>query len=64
MSTKVTTTPRPVGRSMGIEVYETGNIVPSLRMNQSSSACSGSPVVAGRITRHSAAGNGVPSGCL
>ncbi len=26
MSTKVTTTPRPVGRSIGTDVYETGNI--------------------------------------
>jgi hypothetical protein len=64
MSMKVMTTPRPVGRSIGTDVKDTGNGVPSRRMNQSSSLCTGSPERLGSRTVQSSAGYGDPSRCL
>jgi hypothetical protein len=64
MSMNVITTPRPVGSSIGTAETDTGNIVPSRRMNQSSSQCTGSPVRIGSSTGHSSAGYGEPSGRL
>ena len=64
MSVKTTTAPRPSCISIGTETYETGNIEPSRRKNQSSSLETVSPVVRGSSIGHSATGYGVPSGCL
>jgi hypothetical protein len=63
MSVKATTAPRPSGISIGTDMYETGNIDPSRRKNQSSSLLIVSPVVRGSSIGHSQAGYGVPSGC-
>ena len=64
MSVKTTTAPRPSCISSGAETYETGNIEPSRRKNQSRSLRTVSPVDRGSSIGHSAAGYGVPSGCL
>jgi hypothetical protein len=63
MSTNVVTTPRPVGRSIGTDVYETGNISPSRRKNQSSSMRTRRPERRASRTGQSSAGYGLPSGC-
>jgi hypothetical protein len=64
MSVKATTAPRPSGISIGAETYDTGNIEPSRRKNQSRSLATVSPLARGSSIRHSDAGYGVPSGRL
>jgi hypothetical protein len=64
MSVNATTAPRPCGMASGTETYETENIEPSRRKNQSRSLVTVSPVERGSSIGHSAAGNGVPSGWL
>ena len=56
MSVKATTAPRPSRISIGTETYETGNIEPSRRKNQSRSLRTVSPVARGSSIGHSAAG--------
>jgi hypothetical protein len=63
MSVKATTAPRPSGSSIGTETYDTGNIEPSRRKNQSRSLATVSPVTRGSSIGQSEAGYGVPSGC-
>jgi hypothetical protein len=48
MSVKATSAPRPPGISSGAETYETRNIEPSRRKNQSRSLVTVSPVVRGQ----------------
>src|SRR3954452_20658264 len=62
MSVKATTAPRPSVISSGAETYETRNMEPSRRKNQSRSLVTVSPVVRGRSIGHSAAAKGRPSG--
>ena len=64
MSVKATTAPRPSCISIGTETYETGKSDPSRRTNQSRSRATVSPVARGSSIGQSAAGYGVPSGCL
>ena len=56
MSSKATTAPWPPGRSIGVEVYETGNIEPSRRMNQSSDSRTVTPMPRTFVIGHSSAG--------
>jgi hypothetical protein len=64
MSVNATTAPRPSCISSGADTYETGNIDPSRRQNQSRSTVTGSPLSSGRRIGQSAAGYDVPSGRL
>ena len=56
MSVKATTAPRPSDISSGTDTYETGNIEPSRRQNQSNSRATVSPVVRVNRMGHSSAG--------
>jgi len=56
MSAKSTTAPRPSAISIGTDTYETGNLEPSRRKNQSKSRATVWPAVRGSCIGHSAAG--------
>jgi hypothetical protein len=62
MSAKATTAPRPSGISIGTETYDTGNIEPSRRKNQSRSLVTVSPVACGSSIGQSRPGHGVSFG--
>ena len=61
MSVNASTAPVPFAVSTGVAVYETGNIDPSRRTNQSSPLLTPAPSRTERSSSHSSAGNGDPS---
>ena len=56
MSVNATTAPRPSRSSSGTDTYDTGNMDPSRRKNQSRSLSIVSPVARGTSIGHSDAG--------
>lgn len=64
MSVNAVTEPRPWGSRNGADEYVTWMISPSRRTSQSSTSLSVSPALRASARRHSASGNGEPSGYL